>query len=109
ENAQVYAGLGICYLRKGDLPSAEPAFVQALSRDATLIDAKTGLGMIHYAHGDYEGALNLFRQTYPLRRQSIQLADMMSDACMRTGKYDEAIEILQHALTLPNAPAKFSL
>jgi Tfp pilus assembly protein PilF len=108
-NAQVYAGLGICYLRKGDLLAAESAFQHALHLDASLIDAKTGLGIILYSRGDYSGALKYFRQTYPFRRESIQLADMMSDACMRTGNYEEAIEILEHALTLPKAPAKFTI
>jgi len=106
-NAQIYAGLGICYLRKGDLPAAEAAFHQALFRDPTMIDPKTGLGMIRYSQGKFEEALAYFRQIYPYRRESVQLVDRMSDSCMRTGNYREAIAILERAVTLPGAHPSF--
>ena len=106
ENAQMFAGLGICYLRKGDLASAKAAFEHALQRDPTLVDPKTGLGIIHYTQRDYAKAAEYFEQTYPFRRESVQLADYMSDSYMRMGKYQQAVEILKHAGTLPNFPER---
>jgi hypothetical protein len=96
--SQTYSGLGICYLRKGNLQAAENAFRKGLALDPELIDSKTGLGMIRYGQGRLEEALSYFREVYPFRRESIQLASMMSDACLKLGYYDEAIPILEHAL-----------
>lgn len=96
--AQTYSGLGICYLRKGNLPAAENAFRKGLDLDPGLIDSKTGMGMIRYSQGRLDEALAYFREVYPFRKESIQLAHMMSDACMKLGYYDEAIPILEHAL-----------
>jgi hypothetical protein len=97
---QTYSGLGICYLRKGNLQAAEHAFRRGLVLDPELIDSKTGLGMIRYSQGRFEEALTYFREVYPFRRESIQLASMMSDACIKLSYFDEAIPILEHALKL---------
>ena len=98
--AECHSGLGISYLRKGNLDSAEEAFQQALVLKPELVDPKTGLGMIRYSHRRWEEALYYFRQVWPYRRESLQLALLMSDTCMRLGYYSEAIPILQQAIAL---------
>lgn len=97
---QTYSGLGICYLRKGNLHAAEDAFSKGLLLDPDLIDSKTGLGMIRYSQGRLEQALSYFREAYPHRRESMQLVSMMTDACVKLGYYDEAIPILKDAIKL---------
>ena len=104
---ECFSGLGIAYLRKGDHASAEAALQKALYLKPELIDPKTGLGIIRFSQGRWEEALVYFRQVYPYRRESLQLAQMMSDSYMKLGHYTEAIPILQQAIALNPARVDF--
>ena len=67
------------------------------------------MGIIRHTQGKYAEALDYFRQVYASRRESIQLADMMSDASMRVGDYKEAIAVLEYAVNLSAARPVFYL
>ena len=88
-----YSGLGIFYLRKGDIANAEWNFRKALEIYPDLVDAKTGLGVVLYRKGNYEEALSYFTQVFAQRQESVQLMQMMIDSFQRTGRVREAEEM----------------
>jgi protein O-mannosyl-transferase len=103
--AECHSGLGISYLRKGEVASAEESFHRALALKPELVDPKTGLGIIRFKERRWEDALAYFKQVYYFRRESLQLAYMMSESYIRLGLHSEAIPILQQAIALyPSRP-----
>jgi protein O-mannosyl-transferase len=95
-----YSGLGITYLRLGNLALAEANFRKALSIDPEFTDAKTGMGMVLYYSGNYPGALQYFEQVYAERQDAFELVTLMADSYLRTGNYRRAIAMLEKGVTI---------
>jgi Flp pilus assembly protein TadD len=93
-----YSGLGIVYLRKGDLKRSGYFFQKALTLDPEFIDAKTGIGMIYYKIGDYERAQTYLTEIYPSRRESPEVLGMLIDSLRRTRRTKEAIDYLMFGI-----------
>ncbi|HET6266504.1 MAG TPA: tetratricopeptide repeat protein [Acidobacteriota bacterium] len=95
-----YSGLGITYLRMGNLQLAEENFRKALSIDPEFTDAKTGMGMVLYYERNYPGALQYFEQVYAERQDAFELITMMADSYLHTGNYRRAIAMLEKGVTI---------
>jgi tetratricopeptide (TPR) repeat protein len=52
-----WVNLGNSQLAAGNFAAAKDAFIEAIARDYTLVDAHFGLGLSHYELGDYPSAL----------------------------------------------------
>jgi tetratricopeptide (TPR) repeat protein len=52
-----WVNLGNAQLAAGNFAAAKDAFIEAIARDYTIVDAHFGLGLSHYELGDYPSAL----------------------------------------------------
>lgn len=93
----VHSGRGFTLMELGRVTEAENSFNTALRIDPNYVDAKTGLGIIHYRNNRYEPALAYFVQTYPHRRESPELVAMICDSYLKLGRPSEALPILAEA------------
>jgi hypothetical protein len=96
---RIHTGLGFTFLEMRQLQPAELSFQTALKLDPQYIDAKTGLGILHYKKGEYEKAIPYFVQSFPQRKESSELVAMMSESYLKMHQFPQAVEILIGAST----------
>lgn len=110
--------IGLEYSKTNNSKLAERFFKQALelSPDDPLV--KQEMGVISFRNGNYIAAENYFRQS--LRKAQMINGEVISEtwetllnnlghACRKLGKYEEALELHQHALVLvPNKASTYS-
>lgn len=93
-------------LKQGDWAAAQALFEGVLAQ-RSLPWARTGLGRVHYARGEYELARSQFRQVLEENRMFIEAADWLAKTLDAMGDKQQAQAVLQEAVKLsPNSASR---
>lgn len=93
-------------LKQGDWAGARALF-EAVLAQRSLPWARTGLGRVHFAQGEYEAARSQFRQVLEENRMFIEAADWLARTLHALGEKAQAQAVLQDALKLsPNSASR---
>ncbi|MCE1250872.1 MAG: response regulator [Comamonadaceae bacterium] len=93
-------------LKQGDWAAAQALFEGVLAQ-RSLPWARTGLGRVHYARGEYELARSQFRQVLEENRMFIEAADWLAKTLDAMGDKQQAQAVLQDAVKLsPNSASR---
>jgi len=110
-NTDHTANLARLYRTWGELSSDQAQRVEKLEKAAHYYEQATSLsphnaqlfnewGLVYYLMGDYEGALEKYRQSLELDREFIDTYLLMGDAYMARNELDKAAEVYAQALRL---------
>ncbi|GAB6186084.1 tetratricopeptide repeat protein [Thermopirellula anaerolimosa] len=84
----------LCY-HLGEMDAAEEAFQSVLRLDSDNVHAHHGLALIDVARSRFEQAVPHFRRAVALSPGTIGPMLELADALIRTGRIDEAVELLE--------------
>lgn len=86
--------------QKGDLDAAEAAYVRILERAPSQPDALNLLGVIHSERNRNEAAVELIGRAARLRPKDGAILNNFGRACLRTRRFEQAIEALERAIAI---------
>ncbi|MBI1188054.1 MAG: tetratricopeptide repeat protein [Alphaproteobacteria bacterium] len=86
--------------QQGDLDGAEAAYIKILERAPSQPDALNLLGVIHSERNRNEAAVDLIGRAARLRPKDGAILNNFGRACLRTRRFEQAIEALERAIAL---------
>ncbi len=101
--ADVLADLGAIDAARGERPTAESHFREALQLDPSYYPALTGLGNLLARAGDNEGALPLLQKAIALRPRAYEAHFLLGSALNRLSHFGEARIELEKAIQFGGA------
>ncbi len=90
QNPSVYAAIGECFERLGDLAKAESNYTLALSIDRSHTDALMGLGAVREAQDNMTEALAFYKAAVQKDEQHIDNWHIYAEALVKDGRIHEA-------------------
>lgn len=104
-NASIHSGIGILYVKQGNLPAARAAFQRAIQLDSNNADYQYALGYINANLGDYSRAREAYRRTVQLNRRHFKGYMGLATVLTRLGENSNAMWAYQEAVKIdPNNP-----
>jgi len=95
-----YNNLGTCYLYLGKYPESEEVLKKALELAPKSVEALCNLAGTYRLTGRSEEYLELIIRAGLQPKASIAVIQAASQACLNSGKFDDASELLLHALDM---------
>jgi Flp pilus assembly protein TadD len=104
-NASIHSGIGILYVKQGNLPAARTAFQRAVQLAPNNADYQYALGYINANLGDYAKAKEAYRRTVQLNRRHFKGYMGLATVLTRLGENTNAMWAYQEAVKIdPNNP-----
>ncbi len=97
-SALAHYGLGVAYLKQGDLPRAETSFKDAIDREPPVYQAYSNLGAIEMRRGNFAQAADYFARALDIRPNDADLLVNLSTAFFNLGRTEEALDLAEAAL-----------
>lgn len=97
--ARFYNMLGLFYKDNGNLEKAEIAFTKSIKINPSDADYYSKLGLIYMQKNEYTKAIEIFIKGRNINKYAIENNINLAVALNNTHKYDDAIIVLQDALT----------
>jgi type IV pilus assembly protein PilF len=107
EAAQLNMQLGISYLRKGDLKSAQEKLEKSIADDDSLATAFQALGLVFERLGDLPGAERNYREAVSLAPEDPDALNALGVfLCLRKQEPENAMRYFDRALAIPLSKAE---
>jgi tetratricopeptide (TPR) repeat protein len=97
-SSQAHYGLGVAYVKRGDLDAAEACFLEAIRHPPLLAEAYSNLGAIELRRGDLSQSAEHFARAVELDPRNPDLHVNYGIALLRLGRVSEASDQADAAL-----------
>jgi Flp pilus assembly protein TadD len=102
----LYLNLGIASFEIDDLKNANEYYRLAIYRDATNVEAWTGLARTEYEMGDLDGSLEAWNKAKALSPEDPEIDLGTAMVNIRTRKFEEAVSILEKLNAKEDSPPR---
>ncbi len=90
QSATVHYGLGVAYIKRGDVAAAEQCFLRAIERTPTVPEAYSNLGAIEMRRSNYPKAAQYFTTAVDLEPSNPDFLVNLGTALINLGRWDDA-------------------
>mgnify|MGYP001048572894 FL=1 len=90
ENPMIYAGIGECFERMGQIEEAEANYKQALEIEPTYVDALMGMGAIKESQKDFVSSISFYREALNYDELNLDNWHILAEALVKTKRTHEA-------------------
>jgi hypothetical protein len=102
-SSQAHYGLGVAYIKRGDLDAAERSFLDSIARHPPVYQAYSNLGAIELRRGSFAKAAEYFEAALAIEGNDPELLVNLGVARFNLGLTAEALKLAEAALAIEPA------